>query len=112
MKSGSLLRDMVLTCAVAAIGSASVGAVTGHAAAGLGLSAGLLLGSMNGYMIQGLMARGTPFAASGLVRILFFSSLVLLAATALHALAWTVPLGIGLAQLVMVAVGLKQVLRA
>ena len=112
MKSGNLLRDMVVACALAAIASAAVGALTGHVAAGLGLSAGLMLGSLNGYMIQGLMARGTPFAASGLIRILFFSSLVLVAATALHGIAWTVPLGIGLAQLVMVAIGLRLGLRA
>jgi hypothetical protein len=112
MKSTSLLRDMVVTCAVMAIAAVAVGALTGYLPQGLGLAAGLALGSLNGFLIQGLMARGTPFAASGLLRIMFFSSLVLVAAFALHAIAWTLPLGIGLAQLVMVGVGVRQGLRA
>jgi hypothetical protein len=40
------------------------------------------------------------------------SSLVLLAAVIFGTQAWTVPLGIGLGQLVMVAAGVRQGLRA
>ena len=113
MKSGSLLRETVVTCAVLAIAAVAVGAVTGYLPQGLGLAAGLALGSLNGFLIQGLMARGTPFTASGLLRIMFFSSIVLIAALTLHvAIAWTLPLGIGLAQLVLVGVGVRQGLRA
>jgi hypothetical protein len=42
---------------------------------------------------------------------LFFSSLVLTAALMFRTSAWTVALGIGCAQLVMVAVGIRQGLR-
>ena len=112
MKSGGLLRNMLVACALAALVAASAGVAIGRADIGLGLAAGLLLGSLNGYLIQELMARGTPFAASGVFRILLFSSFALLAAITLHAIAWTIPLGIGLAQLVLVAVGLRQGLRA
>ena len=112
MKAVGLLRNTVVACALAAAAAAFLGVATGHAGVGFGLSAGLLLGSLNGYLIQGLMARGTPFAASGVIRILAFSSLTVLAAFTLHAIAWTIPLGIGLAQLVLVGAGLRQGLRA
>jgi len=72
------------------------------------VAGGLLLGSLNGYLIQGLMGRGAPFVASSLLRIVFFSSVVLLAAFVLRGEAWTVALGIGVAQLVMVGVGIRR----
>ena len=46
------------------------------------------------------------------MRLVAFSGLVLVAAVAFGPQAWTVPLGIGLAQLVMVAAGVRQGLRA
>jgi hypothetical protein len=80
-------------------------------AIGFGLAAGILLGSFNGYLIQGLLGRRTPFVASSLLRIVLFSSVVLLAALMLRGIAWTLPLGIGVAQLVLVVVGIRQGLR-
>jgi hypothetical protein len=112
MKSGGLLRDMVVACVLVALVAAGAGAATAHLGLGLGLAAGLMLGSLNGYLMQSLMVRGTPFAASGIFRILLFSSFALLAVLTLRSIAWTVPLGIGLAQLVMVAVALRRGLRA
>jgi len=112
MKSAGLLRDMVVACLLAALAAAGAGAVTGHLDVGLGLATGLTLGSLNGYLLQGLMNRGTPFAASGIFRILLFSSFALLAVLTLRSIAWTVPLGIGLAQLVMVVVAVRRGLRA
>ena len=41
-----------------------------------------------------------------------FSSIVLVAALMLGTAAWTLPLGIGIAQLVMVGAGVRQGLRA
>jgi hypothetical protein len=98
----------VVVCAIAAVAATVTAAVLGHPAAGLAMAAGLLLGSLNGYLIQGLLNRGTPFAASSLVRILFFSSLVLMGALILRNDAWALALGIGLAQLVMVGVGIRK----
>jgi len=46
------------------------------------------------------------------MRLAGFSSLVLVAVYVFGTQAWTVPLGIGLAQLVMVAAGVRQGLRA
>lgn len=112
MKSGGLLRDMIVACMLVALAAAGAGAVAGHLGVGLGLGAGLMLGSLNGYLMQSLMVRGTPFAASGILRILLFSSFALIAVFALRTIAWTVPLGIGLAQLIMVVVALRRGLRA
>lgn len=111
MKSGGLQKNVVATCVAIAAASAVGGSLTGHAEVGFALSAGLLLGSLNGYLIQGLMRRGAPFAVSGLFRIMLFSSVVLVAAFTLRSAAWALALGIGLAQLVMVAVGVRQGLR-
>ena len=111
MTSGGLLRTTMIGCAVAAAVAIGAGVALDHAGAGFGLGAGLVLGSFNGYLVQGLLARGTPMVAGSLMRIVLFSTLVLGAALLLRGDAWSVPLGIGLAQLVLVAVGLRQGLR-
>ncbi len=112
MTSGRLLKMTVGGCAALAAIALAAGFVTGHPGAGAGLAAGLVLGSANGYLLQGLMARRTPFVASSLMRIVFFTSLVLVAALAFRSAAWSIALGLGLAQLVMVAAGMRQALRA
>ncbi len=89
MTSGGVLRKTVVACLVISIATAVGGSITGHMTIGFGLAAGLLLGSFNGYLIQGLLSRGTPFLASSLLRIMLFSSLVLVAALMLRGMAWT-----------------------
>ena len=111
MTSGVLLRQSAVGCAILAVVVAVAASLGGHPGSGLGLAAGLLLGSLNGYLIQGLLGRGAPFVAASLLRIVFFSSLVLLAAFMLRGDAWTLALGIGIAQLVMVAVAIRKALR-
>lgn len=112
MRSGGVLKVTVTACALVAAAVAAGAALTGHLALGMGVGAGLLLGSLNGYLIQALLGRGTPMVAGSLLRLVMFSSIVLVAALVLRSAAWTVPLGIGLAQLVMVAAGVRQGLRA
>ena len=101
----------MVACSVLSVAVAVVASASGHLGLGLGMAAGLMLGSANGYLIQGLLNRGTPFVAASLLRILFFSSLVLIAALTMRGSAWTVALGIGLAQLVMVLAGVRSGLR-
>jgi hypothetical protein len=105
--SGALLRQTLVGCAILAVAVVVVASAAGYPGHGFGVAGGLLLGSLNGYLIQGLMGRGAPFVASSLMRIVFFSSVVLLAAFVLRGEAWTVALGIGVAQLVMVGVGIR-----
>ena len=112
MRSGGMLKVTMVGCAVLALATVAVSALTGHLGFGVGLATGLVLGSFNGYAIQGLLARRAPFRVASLMRLVAFSALVLIAAVAFGPQAWTVPLGIGLAQLVMVAAGVRQGLRA
>ena len=111
MTSSGVLRQTVLACLILSVAVAVIASASGHLDLGLGMVAGLMLGSVNGYFIQGLLNRGAPFMAASLLRIMFFSSLVLIAALTMRGSAWTVALGIGLAQLVMVAAGVRSGLR-
>ena len=112
MKSAGVLKLTVTGCAVLAASMAVGAAIAGHAMLGIGVAAGLLLGSMNGYVIQALLGRGTPFVAGSLMRIAGLSAIVFVAALIFRSSGWTVPLGIGLAQLVMVAAGVRQGVKA
>jgi O-antigen/teichoic acid export membrane protein len=107
-----VLKMTMIGCAFLAAVIVVASTLAGHMGFGVGLAAGLLVGSLNGFVIQELLARRTPFRAASLMRLVGFSSLVLIAALVFGTQAWTVPLGIGLAQLVMVAAGVRQGLRA
>lgn len=111
MTSGGVLRQTVVACSILAVAVSVIASSIGYMATGLGIAAGVLLGSANGYLIQGLLKRGTPFVAASLLRIVFFTSVVLSAALTMRGSAWTLALGVGLAQLVMVAAGVRSGLR-
>jgi len=112
MTSGGVLKMTTIGCAVLAVTSVVASTLFGHISFGMGIAAGLLLGPVNGYAIQELLVRRTPFRIASLMRLVALSSLVLLAAVIFGTQAWTVPLGIGLAQLVMAGAGVRQGLRA
>ena len=112
MRSGGVLKMTVTGCALLAAAIVVCAALIGHLSLGTGIAAGLLLGSLNGYLIQALLGRGTPMVAGSLLRLVTLSLLAIGGALMLGTAAWTVPLGIGVAQLVMVAVGVRQGLRA
>ena len=112
MTSSAVLQKTVVACSIVSIAVVAVATAIGHFGVGLGLAAGLMLGSANGYLIQGLINRGTPFVAASLLRILFFTSIVLIAALSLRESAWPLALGIGLAQLVMVLVSVRMGVRS
>ena len=107
-----MLKMTTIGCAVLAAAIVVAATLFGHISVGIGLAAGLLMGPVNGYAIQELLVRRTPFRIASLMRLVAFSSLVLVAAVIFGTQAWTVPLGIGLAQLVMVGAGVRQGLRA
>jgi hypothetical protein len=112
MRSGGVLKMTVTACAFLAAAIAIGAALLGHLSLGMGVGAGLLLGSLNGYLLQALLGRGTPMLVGSLLRLVAFTSVVLVAALMLGSAAWTLPLGIGLAQLVLVGAGIRQGLRA
>ncbi len=107
-----MLRMTTIGCAVLAAAIVVASALAGHLGLGVGLAAGLLLGSLNGYAIQELLDRRAPFRAASMMRLVALSAVVLIAAMIFGRQAWTVPLGIGLAQLVMAGAGVRQGLRA
>jgi hypothetical protein len=112
MRSGGVLKMTVTACAFLAAAIAIGAALFGHLSLGMGVGAGLLLGSLNGYLLQALLGRGTPMVVGSLLRLVAFTAVVLVAALVLGSAAWTLPLGIGLAQLVLVGAGIRQGLRA
>ena len=107
-----MLRDTVIASAILAVLVVSMSAALGQPAIGVGLAAGLLLGSANGFAIAGLLGQSAPFLAGSMLRLVVFSALGLLLAIVLGVSAWPVMLGVGGAQLVMVAAGVRQGLRA
>ena len=112
MKVGAMLRETVAASAVLAAVVAIAGSLAGHATPSLGIGLGLLLGSGNGYLIAALVERRAPFVAASILRMAILSSLALVTALILGSSAWSVLLGVGVAQMVMVAAGIRQGLRA
>jgi hypothetical protein len=107
-----MLRESVVASAILALVATAISAVFGHIGIGLGVAAGLLLGSANGFAIEALLGHGTPFLAASMLRLVTLSALGLLLALALGISAWPVMIGVAGAQLVMVGAGVRQGLRA
>ena len=89
-----------------------VGVVAGYAEAGASLAVGLVLGSFNGFAIRSLLERRAPILPTSILRLGVFTLTALLIARLTGWSIWTMVIGIGVAQLVMVAVGVRQGLRA
>jgi hypothetical protein len=87
-------------------------AVSGHTPAGLGIALGLVIGSANGYLIAALLDRNSSFLLASLMRLATLTALAVGGALLLQSSAWTVLLGVGAAQLVMVAAGVRRGLRS
>jgi hypothetical protein len=88
-----------------------VAALSGHVPAGLGIALGLVIGSANGYLIAALLDRNSSFLFASLMRLASLTALAVGGALLLQSSAWTVLLGVGAAQLVMVAAGVRRGLR-
>jgi hypothetical protein len=86
--------------------------MTGNGDAGVALGAGILIGSLNGFTFQAVLDRRAPILATSILRLAFFSLLALALARLAGWSIWSVVLGIGVAQLVMVGVGVRQGRRA
>ena len=107
-----MLRETVIASAILALVATTIAGLFGQMSTGIGLAAGLLLGSANGYAINVLLGQSAPFLAASMLRLAGFSALGLLLALVLGISAWPVMIGIGIAQLVMVGAGVRQGLRA
>jgi hypothetical protein len=100
----------------AAVALASIAFVAGFVvnqrSIGLGLALGLVVGAGNGELIQRVIDSRSPFVVSSVVRMALVSAVALLAAFLVGASPIAVLLGVAAAQLVMVAVAVRQGLRA
>ena len=112
MKIGGLLRDTVAVSTAAAVLAIVFSGIAGQLTIGIGIGAGLVIGSLNGHLVAALLARDTPFVMGSVVRMAVLSAFAVLAAVLLGSPAWAVLLGVGGAQLVMVGAGVRQGLRA
>jgi hypothetical protein len=112
VKVGGMLRETVVASAVLAVAITLVAALTGHVTFGLQVGAGLLIGSGNGFLVLALLDRGTPFVAGAMFRLTSITVLVLMASFVFGATMWPAILGLAAAQLVMVAMSIRQGMRA
>ena len=87
-------------------------ALLGNTGVGAALGAGLVLGSLNGFLIQSTLDRRAPILATSVVRLAMLTLLALAASRLTGLSIWPLAGGIALAQLVMVGVGVRQGLRA
>jgi hypothetical protein len=112
VKVGSIQRQTLVTSLVLAVAVVVSANVAGQMPLGVGLGAGLVLGSLNGFIIQATLDRGAPILVTSFLRLALFSVLALAAARLLGGSAWPVVMGIAAAQLVMVGIGVRQGRRA
>jgi hypothetical protein len=112
VRLGSIQGQTLSLCLLLA-GMVFLGAeLAGQTAVGMGLAVGVLIGSFNGFTLQAVVDRRAPILATSIVRLALFSLLSIAVARLIGGSIWSVVLGVGLAQLVMVAVGARQGLRA
>ncbi|MGA8360185.1 MAG: hypothetical protein WB807_03710 [Candidatus Dormiibacterota bacterium] len=108
-----LVRNAAMVCAGSAVLAALVGALLGHAGAGGALATGLALGALNGALAGKLLRLPVPFIATSLMRLLTLSMIGVAIGLAFGlANIWLVILGVGLAQVVLAAVALRESMRA
>jgi len=107
-----MLRETIAASAVLAGVAVIAFAAVGHLSIGIGLGAGLVIGSFNGHLVAVLLARETPFVMASVGRMAVVSAIAILASVILGATAWSVLIGVAVAQAVMVAAAVRQGLRA
>lgn len=107
-----MLRETVAASAALALIIVLIAGLSGHFSTGVGLGAGLVVGSFNGHLVARTLEGGAPFVGTSLLRMAAISAIAILAAALLGVAAWTVLIGVGAAQFILVAAGIRQGLRA
>ena len=107
-----MLRETVLASVALAAATAVVAVLLDQPSTGIGIAIGFILGSANGFVIARLFDLQSSFVGSSLARLSVFSALAIGAALMVGSAVWTVLIGIAAAQLVMVAAGVREALRA
>ena len=112
MKGVGIVRDTVAVSVALASIAFLAGLVVNQRAIGLGLALGLIVGAMNGELIQRVILSQTPFVVSSLLRMASLSAVAILVAFLVGASPVALLLGVGAAQFVMVGAAVRQGLRA
>lgn len=112
MRAGSIQRETLIVSLVFAAALVVSADLAGQMLLGVGLGVGVVLGSLNGFIIQASLDRGAPMLVTAFLRLAIFTLLALIVARLLGVSVWPVVIGIGAAQLVMVGVGVRQGWRA
>jgi hypothetical protein len=108
VRAGSIQRETVIVSLVLA-GAVFVGAgLVGQILLGAAVAVGLVVGSLNGFIIKAALDRGAPMLVTSFLRLALFTLLALFAARLLGGSIWPVVAGIAAAQLVMVGIGVRQ----
>jgi hypothetical protein len=112
VRSGSVQGQTLSLCLVLGAAVLLGAAVAGQSVVGAGLATGIVIGAFNGFTIKAVLDRRAPILPTSIVRLALFSLVAIAAARLLGGSVWPVVIGVGIAQLVMVAVGARQGLRA
>jgi hypothetical protein len=108
VRAGSIQQETVMVSLVLA-GAVFVGAgLVGQLLLGAAVAVGLVVGSLNGFIIKAALDRGAPMLVTSFLRLALFTLLALFAARLLGGSIWPVVAGIAAAQLVMVGIGVRQ----
>jgi hypothetical protein len=107
-----MVRETVVSSTALAATIVLIAAAADNLSLGFGVGIGLVIGSFNGLLVAGTLQTGAPFVPASLVRMMAVSAVGILAALFLGIAVWTVLVGVAAAQLVMVAAGVRQGLRA
>jgi hypothetical protein len=108
VRVGSIQSETFGASLVMAAAALLVAGMAGHLSLGAGLGAGLVIGGLNGFTFQAVLDRRAPILVTSFLRLGFFSLVALIAARIVGESAWPVVIGIGVAQLVMVGVSVRQ----
>ena len=110
MSSRNPVMTTVIACAAMAVGASVLALAVGHPRAGLALSAGLVLGSSNGYFAERALHSTIPFRATSLARMAVLSVAGLAIGLLLGMdVAWLPLIGIAAAQVVLALVAARLV---
>ena len=112
MRVGAIQGETLGLCLLLAAAVVIASRVAGFADTGAALGAGIVIGSLNGFTFQAVLDRRAPILATSIVRLAFFSLLAIAVARLAGWSLWPVVLGVGVAQIVMVGVGIRQGSRA
>jgi hypothetical protein len=112
VKGVRIVRNTVTVSVALASVAFLAGFVVNQRPIGLGLALGLVVGAMNGELIQRVIDSRSPFVISSLLRMAALSGVAIGVAFLVGASPVALLLGVGAAQFVMVGAAVRQGLRA